>query len=188
MLVTYNAGAGSLTEFQEAGDFFRLMRTEVPVTVYFYTAGREVARAEGVSGGYAEKFAEVFDRIAIVSPAAQSIQLVTRYGNVVHFDAPPMGLVTVANTGGDFVQSQKTVTDVSGHLLPAKGDRRYLLIQNNASNGNVFITLDGAAATAARGVKIGPGGALELSAFCPRGEVHAIGSIPNNAAVVVVEG
>lgn len=188
MLEKFNAGAASLTIYRERANFFRLLNTEADCTVYFYRAGREVARAEAVSGGYSEKFGEEFDEIAIESAAAQSIQFVLRLGNIVTYDAPPMGLVTVANTGGAFAQSAPAVTNASAQLLAANTGRRYLLIQNNDDAGDVFVTLDGADATAANGIKIVAGGALELSAYCPTGAVKAIGSIANNTKVIVVEG
>lgn len=188
MLEKFNAGAASLTTFRERANFFRLLSTEADCTVYFYRQGREVARAEAVSGGYAEKFDEEFDEIAIESDAAQIIQFVLRLGNVVTYDAPPMGLVTVANTGGAFVNAAKEVTNASAQLLAAKVGRRYLLIQNNDAAGILYVTLDGTAATEANGVKILPGGSIELTAYCPTGEIRALGSIASNPNVVVVEG
>jgi hypothetical protein len=187
MLITFQAGAGSLTEYAERGDFFRLMHTAAEVDVFFYRAGREIARAESVTGGYAERFGVAFDRIAIASAVAQSVQFVCRDGNEVHFDAPPMGLVTVANTGGAFSQAAAVVGVASAQLLAANPARRFLLIQNNDAAGDIYITVDGSAATAAHGLKIAAGGALELAAFVPVGAIHAIGS-GAGLAVVVVEG
>lgn len=188
MLVKFSIGAGQRVEFSEAGDFFRLLEAAQPVTVFFYRGGKEEARAEGITGGYAEQFGDGFDRVVIMSATAQTVQMVTRLGNVVSYDAPPKGAVTVENLTGTFYQGQATVTNASAVLRSAKTNRRYLLIQNNDQAGDIFVTLDTSAATAAKGIKIAPGGSLELSSFCPSGEVRAIGSIASNANVVVVEG
>lgn len=220
MLITYNAGAGSLTTYREKADFFRLMKTVGNVTIYFYRQGREVARADDVQSGYAERFDESFDEIAIESDTAQSVQFVLRYGNQVYYDTAPTGLVTVQNvvdvmvqnavnvmvqnaltasvtndvnvlvknTSGAFSQNQKTVTNASGQVLAVNANRRYLMIQNNDAAGDIFVTVDGTAATTAKGLKVPAGGALELAGFVPAGAINAIGSIANNANIVAVEG
>lgn len=188
MLIKFDAAANSITEFTEQADFFRLMQSETSVNVYFYAQGREVARADLVSGGYAEQFSEPFDRVVIESETAQAIQFVCRRGNRVYYDQPPQGLVIVQNVNGAFSQSQETVTNASGELLPANAGRRYLLVQNKDAGGDVYITLDGSDATTGNGVKVVAGGSLELAGFVSVGPVKAIGSIANNPNVVVVEG
>lgn len=188
MLITYNAAAGSVTDYAEEGDFFRLMHTEGNVTVYFLAAGREIARAESVSGGYAERFVEPFDKVRIESATAQQIQFVLRRGNQVFYDQPPQGLVIIQNVNGAFSQTQKTVTNASGQLLAANDGRRYLMVQNKDSGGDIFVTVSGAAATTANGLKVPAGGALELAGYVPTGAIYAIGSIASNANVVVIEG
>jgi len=187
MLVTFKAGAGSLTEFQETADFFRLMKSEGPATVYYYAAGREVARAEAVTSGYAERFGREFDRVAIASAAAQSIQFVTRLGNVVSYDMPPTGLVTVENTGGAFRQD-RVLCNGSAKVAEANTRRRYLLLQNTSPTADMFVRLDGGSpASATNGVRISPGGALEFSAFAPHGAIYAHIDAPGDY-VTVVEG
>ena len=196
MLNTITVTAGQRLEFHEPGDFFRILAATSTVNVEFYAKGKEIAEAVGVGAGYAEKFdLGEFDRIAITSAAAQTIQFVTRLGNVVQYDAPPVGNVTVVgtasvnvmNSSGAFTQAQKTVTNASGALLAAKTGRRYLLIQNNDAAGIVYVNLAGATAAEAGGIKIEPGGSLEIQGFCPSGAINAIGSIASNANVTAVE-
>jgi len=104
------------------------------------------------------------------------------------------GSVTVSNfpaevvPNGAFTNTQKTVTNASGVLVAANAARRYLMIQNNDAAGIIYVTLDGTAATTAKGVKISAGGSYELQGFVPSGEIRAIGSIASNANCVVVEG
>lgn len=188
MLNTLTMSAGQTVEFAEAGDFFRLMSAAFPVDVFFYFRGAEVARSEQVSGGYAEQFAGNFDKLTIKSATAQTIQYVTRLGNRVQYDTPPNGNVTVTNTAGAFVNAAATVTSASAQLVAASASRRYLLIQNNDTSGNIFVRLDGVAATLTTGVKIVPGGSYELTNYCPTGAIFAIGSIASNANIVVVTG
>lgn len=181
--------AGATLEFTELSDFFRLMASDAPVTVRYYEGGAEVARAENVGEGYAEKFGgQGFDRVSIYSATLQTIQFVTRYGNEVSYDTPPNGQVTVTNTAGAYTQAQATVTNANAQLIAANAARRYLLIQNNDASGDIYVTLDGTPATTAKGIKIAPGGSLELAGYCPIGAVFAIGSIASNANVVTVEG
>lgn len=190
MLVTYSAGAASFTKFAEKGDFLRLMKTDFPVDIFFYRDGAEVERAEGVGGGYSERFAEYFTEFQIYSAVAQDIQFVAREGNVVGYDQPPEGLVRVSNVNGGFVQQTKTnLTNVAQTVLPQNLLRRYLLIQNNDAGLSLRVKLDGAAATAADGVLLTPGGALELANFVPTGAVSLICTTAGTLAdVQIVEG
>lgn len=187
--VAFNAGEGK--ELADLGDFFRVMSASAPIDVIFYHQGREVSRAEGIGLGYWEEFqnGDRFDRVHVTSQTAQTIQVAMRLGTHVGYDIPPTGNVSIAGgMSGAFTQTAPAVTNASGALLAAKANRRYLLIQNNDPAGDIFVRFDGAAATAANGVKIAAGGSYECQGFCPSGAITAIGSIANNAAVVVVEG
>lgn len=212
MLNNINITAGQTLEYFEPGDFFRIMESAGPLTLIFYRQGAEVARAEGVSEGYAERFrGEGFDRYRITSATTQAIQFVSRLGADVAYDKPPTGAIsgTVAldaptlaaletiNVGnfpanpanqGTFTSAQKTVTSSSGQLLASNANRRYLMVQNNDATGIVYVNVAGAAATATNSVRLLPGAALEITGFVPSGAINAIGSIASNANVVAVEG
>lgn len=185
--LTINAGA--LLTFNEPGDFFRLMEAAGIVTLRFYRNGAEISTAEGVGEGYAETFkSQQFDKFSIASASTQTLQFVSRLGNTVEYDKPPTGTVTLAGMQGAYTQAQATVTSASTSLLAAKADRRYLLIQNNHATADIFVTLDGSAATLAKGIKIGPGASYEAAGYCPSGQIFAIGSIATQSNVVIVEG
>lgn len=189
MIQNTSISAGATLQFSEDADFFRYLEGTAAITVRFYKNGAEVTIAEGVKPGYAEDFqAGNFDRLTITSDTTQTIQFVTRLGNVVNYDAPPTGAVTLSGQVGAVTQAQATVTNASAQLLAAKANRKYLMIQNKDSGGDVYVNLAGAAATTANGVKIGPGDSLELATYCPSAAIFAIGSIASNANVVVVEG
>lgn len=188
MYVKQAINAGQRLEFVEASDFFRLLAAQNVLNVEFYRNGAEIAEVLEIGAGYAERVPEGFDKIAITSLVAQTIQFVTRQGAEVRYDTPPNGNVIVTNTSGAFTQQAATVTNASSQLRAANVARRYLLIQNNDATGVIFVRLDGGTATAATGLRITAGGSIELAGFVPNGAITAIGSIASNANVVVVEG
>lgn len=182
--------AGVAVEFIEDANFFRMLDAPAAdLTLIFYDQGKEVGRAENVGSGYAENFrGGKFDKVRISSTAGGAVAFVMRLGNEVRYDKPPTGNVAVTNTAGAFTQAQKTVTNASGSLLAANAARRYLLIQNNDASGDIYVTLDGTAATTAKGIKIAAGGSYECQGYVPTGQIFAIGSIASNANIVAVEG
>lgn len=188
MYVKQTINAGQRLEFIEASDFFRLLAAQNVVNVEFYRNGAEIAEVFEIGAGYAERVPEGFDKVVIVSTVTQTIQFVTRQGAEVRYDTPPNGNVIVTNTSGGFTHQVSTVTTTSAQLNAANAARRYLLIQNNDASGIVYVRLDGTTATAANGIRIPAGGSLELAGFVPNGAITAIGSLPSNANVIVVEG
>lgn len=189
MKIDTTIGAGQTLEYFEPGDFFRLMEASGPVSITFYRQGKEVSEAENIVEGYAEKFrVGDFDRIQIYSATTQALQFVIRLGQDVFYDKSPTGDVQLVGQQGAFAQAQKTVTNASAQLLAANQTRRYLLIQNNDASGDVFVTLDGGAATTAKGIKIVAGGSYECAGYVPSGAIFAIGNIASNANIVTVEG
>lgn len=184
MLLSTTIQAGATLEFYETGDFFRLLECNNQVTVRFYNLGAELVNAEGISEGYAEKFAKQFTSIKITSATTQTLQFVVRLGNEVSYDAPPVG----AALQGAFTSTQVTVTSSSATIDAASPSRRYLLIQNNDAAGVIYVNLSGAAATTVNSIKMNPGDSLELQGFVPSSAITAIGSIASNANVLIVEG
>ena len=190
MLLSLVMTANTPVTFNEAGNFFRLLNASAAVNVDFYKKGREIADAYGITGGYAESFEGDFDSITLTSPTGQTIQFVTRLGNKVSYDAPPVGNVVVTSltpSRAAATQAAATVTNASAQLVAAKSNRNYLLIQNNHASGKIFLNLAGAAATVAAGICIAPGGSYELNCNILTGAVFAIGDIASNPNIVVVE-
>ena len=187
MQVNTTINAGSSIEFQELADFFRVLTAQSTVDLTFYSNGARVASASSVGAGYAEKFSQPFDKVVITSAVTQTIQLVARLGNEVRYDNLT-GNVAITNVNGAFTQSQKTVTNASAQLAASNAIRRYMLIQNNDSAGDIYVRVDGATATATTGIKIRPGGSYELQGFVASGSITAIGSIASNANIVMIEG
>ncbi len=189
MKIDVAIAAGQTIEYNEEGDFFRILSAPDPLTVRYYYQGREISEAEGVSQGYAEQFnTKHFDRIQVYSATAQSISFVMRLGNKVYFDKSPTGAVTLSGEQGPYTQAAGSVLAAgSSQLLAANTKRRYLLIQNNDANGILYLGLDGNPATVAGGVRVEPGFAYESGRYCPSGAITGIGNI-DNANLVIVEG
>lgn len=192
MINTINLTAGQRVEFREPGDFFRVLAATAVLTVEFYENGREIAEAVGIGAGYAEKFERGnFDRIAITSATAQTVQFVTRLGNTVQYDAPPTGDVTIAgevtvkNKTANFDQGLKTGQTVSTILLSAVATRSYLLIQNKDTAVSIYINLKGSAASVANGILIEPGGSLEVINICPTGNITVLATAYTDRIVAV---
>ena len=182
--------ANTRVEFYDPGDFFRLMQDGgAGMTVEYYSQGKKIAEAIGVRSGYAEYFRGVaFDRIAITNnnASAQNITFVVRLGNEVRYDSPPTGQVSIAN--GAFSQYVANVGTSSFTLKPANTARGYFLVQNRDTLGNLYVSVDGSAATVAKGILLAPGESWELMGRCPNGAINAIGDIASNPNVIVVEG
>ena len=188
-IVQFNAG--ELKEFSGVGDFFRVLSATDTLTVWFYNRGKEISFADSINIGYWEEFKNglVFDKVAIQSTNAQTIQFATRLSSRVGYEKPPVGNVAITNTGGAFTQAAAAnVTTASTALLAASTARRYLLIQNKDAAVDVYVTFDGLAATVAKGVKIPAGGSYELQGYVPTGAVNAITAAGSNANLITLEG
>lgn len=189
MHITFALTASQRVEFYEPGDFFRLMAATAALDVIYYKNGKEVAEAEAVTVGYAEKFeGEGFDRFVIVNGAtAQTITIASRNGSTVQYDTPPNGQVSVTNSnGGNWTQQAKTITSTSSLIAGSNANRRYLLLQNNSTTGTIYLQF-GSTATTTTGIKIEPGGSYEMSGFVSTNALHCIGDIASNPNVVFVE-
>lgn len=82
------------------------------------------------------------------------------------------GSVTLAN--GGMTQGRASVTNVNQQILASDTGRRYLLIQNNDAAAVLRVTIDGNAATASQGFRVGAGDSLELSTFAPTGAINCM--------------
>lgn len=171
-------GPGNLKEFNGVGDFFRVLSATDTLDVYFYYRGKEVSFAESVNIGYWEEFKEprLFDKVAIKSANAQTIQFATRYGSAVGYDKPPVGNVAVTNSAGAYTRLADTPTSAAVKTLAAaNANRRYLLVQNTDTANYVRLRLDGTDPTTSTGIRIPPGGYWESPAlFAPTGAVKVI--------------
>lgn len=172
---TLSAGVG--VNYTEESDFFRLLGAPTDdITVIFYKAGREEARAENIGAGYAETVPGGFDRVRITSTGGGVVKFVTRKGSEVRYDTPPNGLVTVTNNNGAMSRLSASVgSGAVTTLAAANAARRYVLVQNNDAAIYLRLRVDGTDPTTAAGLRIPPGGAWESPAgFAPTGDIKVI--------------
>lgn len=176
-----------------AGKYFTVIGADAPVNVRFFKSGKKLDLGDisGVLGGLEVTLGDMhdtepaFDQVQLDVPAgAVSIGI----GNGQARYNRQNATVQITNTGGAMANAQATVTNASTQLLVANATRRYVLIQNKDAIGNIWVNLGGATATQANGIKIPPGGNIEVAWFAPTSAITAIGDLASNANIVVVTG
>ncbi|CAN7409245.1 hypothetical protein [Acidovorax sp. LjRoot194] len=169
-----------------AGDYFKLMTATGAVNVQ-----ADWGELRGLIGGQGlEESNFSYLNFTDVSGASNPIRVFI--GDKKFID----GLGGTINVGTNnvplsaaFANLQKTVTSTSAQLLAANANRKYLLIQNKDTAGNLYIGFGAGAVTAANGIRVIPGGSYELpGGICTTQEIRAIGDIASNANVTTVEG
>jgi len=176
------------------GKYFVLLGCANPCNVRFYHGGKklELGDITGLLAGLEVTLGELgdtqpaFERVEIDVTGADTVQIGIGNGQARYNRS--QGNVAITNTSGAVTQTAPAVTNASAQLLAAKAGRRLLMIQNKDATGNVYITLNGAAATVGNGIQIAPGSSLILDVYAPTSAINAIGDVANNPNVVVVEG
>lgn len=184
----YNASAGSSVTFYGEGGYFHLLKTAAALSVKFLKNGSVFSEAVGVDAGYFSKPRQNFDAVVIESGVEQAIKFAVSDGTGGYNRT--VGTVDVNNltkVGGVFSQSAAVVSGVSGQLLASNSARRLLMVQNNDPVTDVFLSLNGAAASVGTGLKISPGGTILMDVFVPVGGISAITSSAVNNSVIVLE-
>jgi hypothetical protein len=181
---TLTAGGSQVILVESA--YFRIMTATGPVDVIGDTFGTLPA-VEAGQGLQNTPYKRLTLRDASGAPNSGTILC----SGDLFIDNRTIGNVAITNkdaTSGAMTQASANVTNASGQLLAAKATRRLLLVQNNHATANIYLNLEGAAATIAAGVKLGPGGSLLLDNYVTSAAIFAIGDIASNTAVTVVEG
>lgn len=96
----------------------------------------------------------------------------------------------VTNTGsgplvktGELTQTTASVSNASSSIVAADASRKYLFIQNTGAS-TVYLSLDGATATVARGIALLPGAWVEPRANI-QGAITGIRSTATEDVVVI---
>jgi hypothetical protein len=176
------------------GKYFTTLQCTNPINVRFYKGGKQLDLGQisqllaglEVTLGNIEDTEAAFDRVEVDVAGADTIQIGIGNGQARYNRS--QGSVAITNVNGTFSNTQKTVTNAGGQLLAANALRRYLIIQNNDVIGDIYVRMDGTAATLTTGIKIPAGGTYEIQGFVPTGAITAIGSIASNVNIVTVEG
>lgn len=168
--------------------------------VYFQDVNTN-ATPISVSAGF---IAQVpFTQLRVVAAAQPGKTLRILYGVDIDFTPGNAANVTVGGsvsvTGGNidvdnlpanngaFTQGYATITTANAVCLAANANRRYLLLQNKSSSGNLYFTFDGTAATTTLGVHVPPGGSIEIQGYCPTAAIQVIADAAGTQ-MVKVEG
>lgn len=187
--VKMTLAANETREIAAAGTYFELRSAPGGVLAEVLLndrTGAQFGRMLSVLETDTMSLSRSFETIIVTNgPAAQTITFY--HGDGRSGSNRFSGNVVVANVSGAFTQAAVAVGVASGALAAANAARRYLHIQNKDAAGTIYVTLDGTAATVAKGLRLGPGDALELTGFVPTGAVNVIGDAAN-ANVIVVEG
>lgn len=135
-----SAGVG--VDFFEQADFFRVLEmAQQDLTVIYYRAGAEVARAENVGAGFAEKSERGFDRVRVSSVLGGSLAFVTRLGNEVRYDTPPTGAITIVQATA--ITQAAVLVGVTAVLLAAASAARKSIRVFNAGAADVYLGSSG---------------------------------------------
>jgi hypothetical protein len=180
-------GAGQTIEFYGGGSYFHILTSTGPVSVTLKRHEGVIAQAEGVGFGYKNKPRDGFTGFTITSATAQSIQIAVGDGDDEYNYIT--GSVAIINQGA-FTETQSSVTNADNIIKAANAARKYLFVQNNSAAQTMRLTVDGAAATATRGIRLQPGQSYEPVGYIPTGAIRAFMEVADATAnnVEVIEG
>lgn len=184
-IYTITLGSGVTQRLLYKGTMFKIISATGAVNVR-----TDSARLTGlVSGQGMEENPFNWLEVTDASAATNTIKLLISTDGFLDGLTGAMQITqTVPVRSASFANTAKTVTSTSAQLIAANSTRTYLLIQNKDTSGTIYLNWGASAATTANGVKIGPGGAYELSDVQSTQAMQAIGDIASNSNVLVVEG
>lgn len=183
-IYTFTIASGNAQRMLIAGQYFKILSATGAVSV-----SSDFGKLDSlISGQGLENTAFPYLLFENVSGASNTIRVLIGDQNFIDGFTGNMSITDnkVAQSGS-FANVQSTVTNASTQLVAANGARQYLLIQNKDNAGSIYINF-GSAATVANGVRVIPGGALELDAIVSTQAIFAISDIASNANVVTVQG
>lgn len=179
-------GAGQTIEFFGGGNYFHILTSSAPLNITLKRREAVIAQAEGVGYGYKNKPRDGFTGFTIYSASAQSVQIAVGDGDDEYNYIT--GVVALLNQGV-FTETQSSVTNADNTIKAANAARKYLFVQNNSAQV-MRLTVDGAAATATRGIRLQPGQSYEPVGYIPTGAIRAFMEVADATAnnVEVIEG
>lgn len=174
--------AGGMQLLPVTGEKFLVKTASGPVNVRW--TGGELT---GLEAGQGYNVRRGFAQLTLTNTGAGAISGTIQIADDDFIDNRIAGTVTISG-GASLTNTAPAVTNASTAILAANALRKYLLVQNNHATATIYLNFS-AAATLLNGVKIGPGGSIEIAGMAAHlGAVNAIGDIANNTAVIVVEG
>lgn len=188
--ITLKINAGDRIEFAASGNYIAVRQSAVDLLIEHTEKGQSIEVSQGDDFQF-DAFKSLY--VTNLGVTNETIKLTVstdkKAGSAkVGGSVNVAGSVTLAN--GALTQTRHTVTNANSAVKAANTSRRYLLIQNNDAAAVLRVTVNGGAATAAQGFRIGAGDSLELATFAPTAAINCFtetaGSGANN--IEIVEG
>lgn len=183
--ITLQPGASAILHL--GGDYFELVECPDPVSVVLSDRNgaqtgllRNVGATDHLKG-------TPYSTIQITSATLQTVKFA--YGTGEGGSRRLAGAISLTNQQGGFAQGRTSVgSGAAVQIRPQNTARRRILVQNNTAAQNLRVTLDGSAPSAANGLRLIPGDLLDLTDYCPTGEIRAIFESGGAADVEWAEG
>lgn len=181
--------ANGSKRFNVSGQYFALIRADyAPASIRFFNRFAVMDSVELLEAGV--KYSGDIHAIEITAGALGCDFQFYLGENDFEYNrgAASVDITSIAAPALTLAQTAASVTTVSGLLLAAKADRRFLMVQNNDVSATVYLNVAGAAATV-NGLKLLPGASVIFDVATPATAIYAISSVNTAAnAVAVIEG
>lgn len=179
---TFTLAAGGTTRIPAGGRFFKILSSTGAVAVkgsWGSLSGLIVG--QGISD-------TDFQDLTFTDKSGASNTITVVIGEKNFIDGATGSVAVLTNKvaqSGSFSNAQANITTSSAQLLAANAARQYFLLQNNDPSAFIYVGFGAGAVTAANGIRVIPGGNLELSGIVTTQQINVIGSAATSAAVVV---
>lgn len=182
------AGAQSW-ELNVPGRYYVTLACTNAINIRFYKNGKKLDLGDitGLLAGLEVQGVD-FDRVVIDVTGADTVTIGIGNGNARYNRANATVTVSTNRLPKLNTQSQAAanVTVASTQMLAANTSRQYLFVQNNDPAAVIYLNINGAAAAAGTGIKLGPGDSYEPIAVSGA-QINMIGTIATTL-VTVIEG
>lgn len=169
-LYSLNVATGQAFDLAAFGDYVLVRSSAVDLIIENPESGEKIEVSQGDDFQF-DRFSSL--RISHSSGADQAIKLIISTGKKAG-SAKVGGSVTIAGNVGALAQGRASVTNVNQVIRNANPARKYFMVQNNDPVAVLRVNLAGAAATAAQGFRVQPGGVLELQNYQGSAAIYCI--------------
>lgn len=183
--INLNIPASSFVDVARRGNYIRLKAAAAAVRIEANSGEVDALIEQGDALNLKR-----FDTFRVHNTTGADLPIELLVGDDTSADGAKIGgAVAVTLPVVAFSHATVTGSAVSQTLKAANAGRKFLLIQNRDAAINLFVGLDGAAATVAAGVKVAPGASLLLDVCVPSGAIAGIcDGAMSGANILIVEG
>ncbi|AVO42727.1 hypothetical protein [Simplicispira suum] len=182
-------------ELNVSGNYFTTLECTLPVNVRFFKGGKllDLGEIKGLLAGLEVTLGDIgkeaaFDRVQIDVQAGDTVKIGIGNGQA-RYNRGQASVTVTQNTQTkiNVTTLNPQVPSYSTMLIAANQNRNYLIIQNNSNSGTIWLRFQ-FNVTKKLGIRIPPGGNFEMNGPICIQAVYALGDIPANDDVVLVEG